>query len=595
MKLQVAMNVDISMGELMSVLRTAGFSELANQFSRFIQRTDNTDDDLIPLTAALLSEAVSQGHVCLNLTQLGDEHSLAEQFPENVQDWIARLKQSHVVGQAGDYTPLILTDDGLLYLYRHWQAEQYIAKEIRQRCQPISVKNTKQLKQDFADWHHDHDGIDWQKVAVFTALTRQFSVISGGPGTGKTTIILRLLKMLVAQDADLKIALAAPTGKAAARLQQAIAEQGNQLLQAKTLHRLLGITADNDKGRYNQDRSLPVDIVIVDEASMIDLSLMAILMQALPEKAQLILLGDSQQLASVESGAVLANLCGQQLHYSTDFCQQLLDITGIELTPSKQQETGLSDSVVMLQHSYRFAESSDIGILANAVKSGDSQRVFDVLTSATTPIWQQQLDPATIQTQVFAGYHEYFNAVAESASPLRCLQLFEHYRVLCALKQGPQSVSSINALIARALQHQGRQTAQHFYHGRPIMVTQNDYRQQLFNGDTGLILHDETGTLHACFLAENNLRWIDLTRLPPHETAFAITIHKSQGSEFENVCVLLPEEDNAILNRELLYTAITRAKKQVMLLCSEEILTKTVSTQHQRETGLTRLLLTSGN
>lgn len=455
----------------------------------------------------------------------------------------------------------------------------------------LDVVNPKRLQDDFANWNSDIEGVDWQKVAVLIALTRQFSVISGGPGTGKTTIVLRLLQFLLNQEPSLKIALAAPTGKAAARLQQAVTDSDNQPFEAKTLHRLLGITSANDNGRYDSQHPLAVDVLIVDEASMIDISLMAKLIQALPDKARLILLGDSQQLASVESGAVLANLCSQSVQFSEEFTRTLQQLADISLESSKGELSILTDSVVTLQHSYRFDERSDIGKLARAVQSGDEQEVFSTLTTSILPLWQQQLDPDSIQTQVFSAYQPYFDAVTNADDILKVLKMFEQHRVLCAIKQGPQSVASVNDLIERQLQRHGWRTNQDFYLGRPIMVTQNDYRQRLFNGDTGLILNDEAGQLRACFLFENTIRWVELTRLPAHETAFAITIHKSQGSEFENVSVLLPEEDCAVLNRELLYTAITRAKKQVMLLCSEAILSKTVTTRHQRETGLAGLLI----
>ena len=223
-------------------LRQAGFSELACQFSRFIARLDSSNDDLIATTAALVSDAVSQGHVCLNLQQV-QGHELLD-YPDMIE-WQQRLRQSSVVGQEGDYTPLLMTDDGRVYLYRYWLDEQHVAKAIMQRCQAIAVTNPEKLQQDFATWTSQQQGIDWQKVAVLMALTRQFSVISGGPVTGKTTIVLRLLQMLHGQDASLSIALAAPTGKAAARLQQAIAEHGSSSIEAKTLHRLLGINAHN--------------------------------------------------------------------------------------------------------------------------------------------------------------------------------------------------------------------------------------------------------------------------------------------------------------------------------------------------------------
>jgi len=568
-------------------LRQAGFSELACQFARFIDRLNQGEDELVAIVAALLSDAVDQGHVCLNL----DFVSQQELVPcDDKKELLSRLQKSHVIGTDGDYKPLIVTDDGLLYLYRYWQDEQVVAKALRQRCQLIALTKPDKLLQDFADWQSSHDGVDWQKIAVLMALTRQFSVISGGPGTGKTTIVLRLLKMLYGQNNTLKIALAAPTGKAAARLQQSIADSGKTSLEAKTVHRLLGITANNDKGRYSQQRPLPIDVLIVDEASMIDISLMAKLMHALPDKTRLILLGDSQQLASVESGAVLANLCAKTPQFSAEFSQQINKFMGIKLSSTEDNESVLNDSVVLLLHSYRFDENSDIGQLAKAVQLGDVQAVYSVIEQALTPLWQQQLDAVTIQQHVFERYQAYFNAVSQGNNALACLTAFEQYHVLCALKQGPHSVASVNELLERKLQQQGWKTHQDFYPGRPIMVVQNDYRQGLFNGDTGLILFDQYGELRACFMVDNAVRWVELSRLPAHETAFAMTIHKSQGSEFDNVTILLPEQECALLNRSLLYTAITRAKKQLSLLSTEIILAKTLATQHQRETGLAKLL-----
>ncbi|NQZ53086.1 MAG: exodeoxyribonuclease V subunit alpha [Piscirickettsiaceae bacterium] len=578
------------MKQLIASLRQVGFGELACQFARFIARLDKTDDGLIAITAALLSDANSQGHVCLNLAHaIDNEAYVSLALPEQLAEWVQRLKQSHVVGGAGDFTPLILTEQGLLYLYRYWVDEQNVANAIRQRCQSIPLINQQQIQQDFADWSSNIEGVDWQKVAVFMALTRQFSVISGGPGTGKTTIVLRLLSMLFSQNNQLNIALTAPTGKAAARLQQAINNSGFESLEAKTLHRLLGISVDNQQGRYNAEKPLPVDVVIIDEASMIDISLMATLMKSLPAKARVILLGDSQQLASVESGAVLANLCQKHMLFSTEFCNDLATMTGIKINAS-QHNTVLIDGVVELQHSYRFEQQSDIGRLATAVQSGNIQSVFEVISTTQRSLWQQQCDPSSILSSVTALYQPFFDAVNRGADTLTCLQLFEQQRVLCALKTGSQSVQSVNGLIERVIQKQGWRTNQNFYHGRPIMVTQNDHLQHLFNGDTGVVLRDESGELRACFIFDNVLHWFDLARLPAHETAFAMTVHKSQGSEFDNVFVLLAEEESPLLTRELLYTAITRAKKQVMLLCSETILTQTVITQHQRETGLAGLL-----
>jgi len=575
------------MNRVKLALHQAGFSELACQFAAYIERVDKDNDLLVALTAGLLTEAVSQGHVCLNLNQ---SHALFQSvrnlLPDEFSKWQSRLKQSNVVGAGDDYRPLILDDNGLLYLYRYWHDEQNSAREIKQRHAVIALQDAETVKQAFDVWPSIIDGIDWQKVAVLMALTRQFCVISGGPGTGKTTIVLRLLQSLFQQNSHYRIALAAPTGKAAARLQYVITDKEHDTIQVKTLHRLLGISPNNEQGRYNAERPLPFDVIIVDEASMIDISLMAKLLQALAPTTRLVLLGDSQQLASVESGAVLANLCQTAMTFNADFVQLANDVLDVDLSEYQSRDNSALNSVVKLQHSYRFDENSLVGQLAYAIQAGKADEVIQLLADAGPTAWQQEDD----LKQLISGYQAYFDAVMSRADALSCIQAFEIYRVLCAVKQGAQSVEAVNRTIERYIAKMGWRSHHDFYHGRPIMITQNDYRQQLFNGDTGLILKNETGQLQACFLIDDELRWVDLIRLPAHETAFATTIHKSQGSEYDHVCVLLPQEDTAILNRELLYTAITRAKKDVFVLANEGIVRKTVITQHERESGLAGLL-----
>ncbi len=575
------------MNRVKLALHQAGFSELACQFAAYIERVDKDNDLLVALTAGLLTEAVSQGHVCLNLNQ---SHALFQSvrnlLPDEFSKWQSRLKQSNVVGAGDDYRPLILDDNGLLYLYRYWHDEQNSAREIKQRHAVIALQDAETVKQAFDVWPSIIDGIDWQKVAVLMALTRQFCVISGGPGTGKTTIVLRLLQSLFQQNSHYRIALAAPTGKAAARLQYVITDKEHDTIQVKTLHRLLGISPNNEQGRYNAERPLPFDVIIVDEASMIDISLMAKLLQALAPTTRLVLLGDSQQLASVESGAVLANLCQTAMTFNADFVQLANDVLDVDLSEYQSRDNSALNSVVKLQHSYRFDENSLVGQLAYAIQAGKADEVIQLLADAGPTAWQQEDD----LKQLISGYQAYFDAVMSRADALSCIQAFEIYRVLCAVKQGAQSVEAVNRTIERYIAKMGWRSHHDFYHGRPIMITQNDYRQQLFNGDTGLILKNETGQLQACFLIDDELRWVDLIRLPAHETAFATTIHKSQGSEYDHICVLLPQEDTAILNRELLYTAITRAKKDVFVLANEGIVRKTVITQHERESGLAGLL-----
>ena len=576
---------------VLSLLRQADYSELAYQFAKYIERQDNNSDALIVLTAALLSEAVSKGHVCLNLVRVGElGMGLDEILPDSVALWVTKLRESHLVGKAGDLTPLVLTDSGLLYLYRYWQAEHQVAVLIRERLKSVALQDETLLKQYIANWTSSQPELDWQKVAVLMALTRQFCVISGGPGTGKTTIVIRLLEAFSNQDKTLRVALAAPTGKAAARMQQAIAmvrqDSSKEDVLAKTVHRLLGITPNNEQGKYNAENPLAVDVLIVDEASMIDILLMSKILKALPKTARLILLGDSKQLASVDSGAVLADLCRAYAGFSECFAEGVLRLTGQAL-PSVKATSLMADTVVILKHSYRFDKQSEIGQLAQSIQAGDSDKFINVLMRAGDTIWwQKKMDKATIVKRVMKLYFTFFEAIKTQQDPLTCMQLFEKTQVLCALNNGAESVDSVNSLIERALAKQSWRTHQGFYHGRPIMVMKNDYSQGLFNGDTGLVMNNDQGVLAACFLDNRMLRWVPLNRLPAHETAYAMTVHKSQGSEFEEVCIILPEQATALLTRELLYTAITRAKVKISLIATESILIQALTSQQDREMGL---------
>ena len=606
------------MTEPLNLLRQHGFSELACQFAAFIDRKEQGEHPVISLTAGLLTEAMAQGHVCLNLAHLPETlQAMADLLPGSIEDWQAALKAGKSVGEPGEYKPLILTDEGLLYLYRYWLDERDVAEAIRQRLHQVEDLDVFQLNKDLADWHNPVEGVDWQKVAVAIALSWHIAVISGGPGTGKTTIVLKILQCLQKQystkapsplkgegwdggESTLRIGLAAPTGKAAARLQQSISREQN--LEVKTLHRLLGITEHNEQGRYNAERTLPLDVLIIDEASMIDISLMAKLMRAMPQKSRLILLGDSQQLASVESGAVLANLSeGEQGHFSDEFIIQFHSL-GLDTLRAPSPTAGegrdegetikginashiLTDSFVRLQHSYRFDKDSLIGQLAAQVNAGHSDNAIHLLQEQPESTWLPPDEQSLLNT-VTKGYQTFINAVENDAKPQDILQAFDEFRVLAALKQGPQSVTSVNRMMTRLLAQRGWRTAQTYYPGRPIMITQNDYRQQLFNGDIGVMLRDEQGQLKACFYFGEELRWVGLNRLPAHETVFAMTVHKSQGSEFDAISILLPGEISPILNRELLYTAITRARKNLNILATEQVLRHTILSRHQRESGL---------
>ena len=445
---------------------------------------------------------------------------------------------------------------------------------------------------------------DFQQMAAALALLKPLLVISGGPGTGKTHTVARILALLQAlhkekqEDKPLRIALAAPTGKAAARLEESIrtAKKGipDQLSQpipekAQTLHRLLGFRPNAAAFRFNRDNPLPLDLLVLDEASMIDVVMMAALLEAVVPTTRLILLGDRNQLASVEAGSLFGDLCGSgEIRWSTALGKLMEQLTGTGGLPLSSSAPLLADSVILLQTSYRFQDNSGIGCLAAAVNNGSMAEV-DQVTDSNFPDLQVvrftgQERQQWLEQQIILG----FQAMVTAPTLEEGFAAMERFRFLCALRRGPAGVEGINRLADRVLRKAGLIAGDtEWYQGKPIIIRRNQYEMQLFNGDTGILWQDEKDQLRAWFKqADNSLYPVTPARLPEHDTAYAITIHKAQGSEFEQVLLLLPEEDSRVLSRELIYTGITRAKKSLILCSSAKILAQAVQRKTRRYSGL---------
>ncbi|MEY4582641.1 MAG: hypothetical protein RL701_7344, partial [Pseudomonadota bacterium] len=434
--------------------------------------------------------------------------------------------------------------------------------------------------------------VDLQRSAAELASQRALSVISGGPGTGKTSTVVKILAVAVEEalasgQPSPRIGLVAPTGKAAVRLQSAVRSAKQQLdcaqavrdaipEQASTIHRVLLRRARSE--RY-EPGSLPeplaLDLLLVDEASMVDLELMSALLGALPDSARVILLGDRDQLASVEAGAVFGDICGLR------------------------GESGeLAQCIVQLTHSYRYRADSGIGHLARAVQSGDADLALAILDDPQYPDVQLSAadtllaEDGTFARAVTAGFRPYLQQVAD---PALALAAFEGFRVLCAHRQGERGVQALNRGIARILEDAELIAASEGnFVGRPVLITENDYRNQLWNGDIGIVAVGQApsqSTRVACFLdSDGALRQLGIGRLPPHESAFALSVHKSQGSEVEEVSLVLPNEPSRVLSRELVYTALTRAKKRVVIHGEREVLRAAILQVVSRSTGLRALL-----
>jgi len=624
---------------------------LDRALARFLQDAQPSTDPRHGWLAALVSHQFGRGHACLDLT-------LLQQSGGRALGWDARWKEtlpgdlslaaSSLPWIHGQSSPLVL-NGSRLYLRRNWQAEQSIRASILARlAQPCPVPDTLAPALDAL---FDSPGVanspaasgtatntvpattststststyapaapNWQKVACALAARGRFTIITGGPGTGKTTTVVRLLALLQSQsDRPLRVALAAPTGKAAARLGESITQAVQHLplamraylpTQAQTLHKLLQVRS---AVQASPPPALALDLVVVDEASMIDLELMARLLAAVPLNASVILLGDKDQLASVEAGAVMGQLCeeAQAGGYTLDTVHWVQAVTGQDIKAWAGNGSGLAQQTVMLRHSHRFAADSVIGQWASAVNAGEHHSVADLWASA--PRWQAEGDASLtrlepqhgwdgrLAARVRAGWRIWLAGLealrAEPACPcsdaqaLELLRALGQFQVLCALREGPWGVLALNQAMARAL---GFAVAGWFV-GRPVMVTRNDYNLQLMNGDIGLCLPTARG-LRVAFVDASQVggagvRWVLPSRLDAVETVFAMTVHKSQGSEFEQVALVLPDRIAPVLTRELLYTGITRAKKQLTLVVPQQgVLRQAVAQKIWRSGGLASL------
>ena len=634
--------------------------------ARFVHSQDAAAEPALLVAAAVLAQMEGRGHSCLPLQEvvqapnsvlawsaevLPAQQALWAQLPASLAPWLAALQRSpvvRVVGRDADAgQPLVLLPGAapLLYLRRYWDYERTVAEHLQRR----TAADTHAV--DEAAVRHWLDrlfgaplpdaAMDWQKLACALALRGRLSVITGGPGTGKTYTAARLLALLFATAPDaqqLRVALAAPTGKAAARLKQSIDAALLQLQDAvapaldlktlvqrmgaaRTLHALLGARPDTRHFRHHAGNPLDVDVLIVDEASMVHLEMMSALLQALPPTARLVLLGDKDQLASVEAGAVLGDLCrgAQEGGYLPDTAAYAQRVTGQTIPAAfttTQAAMPLAQHTVMLRESRRFQGA--IGQLALAVNAGDAEQAQQLLrehsrTGPDAALWAHQGGPAPAIAAMAvqgrgtqAGYAAYAqqlqagratrwdNEAAHHTWVRSVLAAFDRFRLLCAVREGDWGVAGLNRAVEQELERQGllRKDGE-WYLGRPVMVTRNDAQLGVSNGDIGIALPSfaDPARLRVYFAQGELLHAVSTARLAQVETAFAMTVHKSQGSEFEHTALVLATQGGHVLNRELVYTGITRAR-QAFSLWSEGpgLLASAIGSPTQRSSGLLRFL-----
>ncbi len=530
-------------------------------------------DERVLLAVALATRAVRFGSVCLDL---GTVPEVARELPwPGPEEWTEVLAASPLV-RAG----VLRWDFDLLYLDRYWHQEVQVCADLKQRLsQPPPAVDQQVLETGLARVF-SAESYGEQRAAARTAVAGWTTVLTGGPGTGKTTTVAGVLALLFEQAAlsgdRLRVALTAPTGKAAARLQEAVATAARDLppedqgrlgtLPASTLHRLLGTRRDNaTRFRHHRTNRLPHDVVVVDETSMVPLTMMARLLEAVRSDARVIFVGDPDQLASVEAGAVLADV-----------------VSGLG--------GGSSGPVAALQTSHRFGE--EIGLLASALRAGDADQVVRLLRAGSPAVELVETDSPEdrLRGDLLEVALE-LRSCADTGDVPGALDALGRHRLLCAHRDGPYGVRHWNRQVERWLAESlGEQLHAPTYPGRPLLVTANDYGLGLYNGDTGIVVRVGDGTLRAAIAATTGPRTFAPTRLDDVETMHAMTIHKSQGSQADVVTVLLPAPDSRLLTRELFYTAITRARDKVRLVGTEASVRAAVERRVQRASGLRRRL-----
>lgn len=618
--------------DLINYLKEAAIiSEIDCCFADFISgllRKEGLETpDNLYLAAVMVSCFTSgRKHTCLDLNELQDKR-VEEVFPElltvrthntiqfkfpNLNEWLRTLKSfPSVTGAPGDFKPLIIEETGMLYLQRYWDYETrlaaMIAKKISEKIHPIHEQLLNEsLKRYFPESTLQPD---WQRAAAFAAVNSNFCIISGGPGTGKTTTVAKIIGIILEQhEKNLRIVLAAPTGKAAARLKDSLKESIKKINcpdeikqkfpnEALTIHRLLGYIPDSPFFRHDNSNPIPADILIVDEASMIPLALMEKLFDAVKEGTRIILLGDKDQLASVEAGSVLNDIsdaAGVNC-FSSDFRKRYMKLTGENLPAYDAEKKQIENLIIGLNHSYRFDDSKGIGYLSRAVNSGDFDEALRIISSDSSGEIEFEKLPsrAELSAKLKNKIIPFFKNIVSALSVEEAYAELQKFRILLGAREGFYGAVSINIMAEEILKNEGlMEMSSQFYNGRPVLINKNDYKLNLFNGDNGLIWREKDGRARAYFMSnDGKLKSHSPLSLPEHETSFAMSVHKTQGSEFENILLILPDNESKLLTRELVYTGITRARKKAGIWYKEHIFKKAVENATGRSSGLKNKLI----
>ncbi|MEG3768465.1 exodeoxyribonuclease V subunit alpha [Alteromonas sp. 14N.309.X.WAT.G.H12] len=583
------------------------------------QRVDGEYKEAAFYLIVALSYFQRHGHSCLNLDAIADKTLFDSDDDSAPRPGIRfagltpLIKLAQYLSAHPQTQAYFVYNHGKLYTQRYWEFETVVAQQVLNRIQsrPLSDTALQRIKPVWQRLFSCQNTTvqDWQQLATACAISQQFAVINGGPGTGKTYTVTRLLLALqAASEQPLTIKLAAPTGKAAQRLTESVSDTLQKITgeeveklkpfistNASTLHRLLGVRPLQITPKHHKDNPIHCDVLIIDEASMVDLALMARVLSALESNTSVYLVGDANQLPAVESGNVLEALVGKDNAGTAVVSQAQADLLRrlCPHLPLLPVDDKVLSTVFTLQVSQRF--SGKLAVAAKGIREGDvnglESQIVNLDNLDKTSLIQKDVsqmafpDGHGLRHLIDASFKPLFNA----SSPEEALTALSYCRWLSPVRQGEGGVEWLNREVEKRFLSAVYLGGGQHYHGRPIMVTQNDYVQRLFNGDTGVIWADKEGRLRAYFLDNNKIRSISLARLPKVETVYAMTIHKSQGSEFDHVVIWLPKSTGkaaTLFTRELLYTGLTRAKKGCLLVGPSERLRYVIGAQTERFSGL---------
>jgi len=584
------------------------FDDIDIEFAVFLQRISNDNSPLLALTGALVSYTLRNNHICMRLEEYAGKKfplEIKNQSSENTKyfllpelsDWLKELKKfSKVITFTNEVKPLVVDIKHRLYIQKYYKYESDLAEFLINKinANKNSILKEKDIKiKTLSKYFQNNEEIDYQQFALSTTLKNQFTVITGSPGTGKTSVVATILAAHYQKDIGLKVGVCAPTGKAAARLKESIIEEIKNLnidkiikekiknTATSTIHRLLKVKYNTPHFSYNKEMKLNIDLLILDEASMVSQPLMCKLFYALSDSVKVVLLGDKDQLASVEEGSVFGDICD---------CKSLPINSFLN-----NSDFNTISTIIELKKSHRFDDTKGIGLIKNAINNGNFEKVMEISKIENNEIKLQNLpNRIFFKNQII----EYLNNIKIIINGKMCnfqdylkmnnieekFQFINKFRILSAKRNGIYGINNINSII---IEHYFDKS-QRYSNGISIMITQNDHRQQLYNGDVGIVQKENEITKIYFPDTKNSRKYRSFSpnHLPQHEYVFAMTIHKSQGSGFQKILLILPEKDSPLLTRELLYTGVTRAEKYCEIWGNEEILKQTIQRKIKRDSGL---------